>query len=90
VVISCRDWDTRGVVIQVIDHGEGISPEHLTRIFDPFFTTKGARGTGLGLSVSYGIVQGYGGELRAESTPGQGASFSIYLLSEPVLSADAA
>jgi len=90
VVVRCRDWDARGVVIEVVDCGEGIAPEHLSRVFDPFFTTKGSRGTGLGLSVSHGIVQGYGGELRVESRPGEGACFRVFLLSEPVLGEDAA
>ncbi len=89
VTVRCRDWDTRGVVIEVRDRGEGIPPEHLSRIFDPFFTTKGARGTGLGLSVSYGIIQGYGGDIRVQSTPGEGACFQVYLLSEPVMGEDA-
>lgn len=90
VRVTCSDWESQGVVVEVADSGDGIAPEHLARVFDPFFTTKGARGTGLGLSVSYGIVQGYGGDLRVESTPGEGARFRIHLLSEPVLADDAA
>jgi two-component system NtrC family sensor kinase len=85
VTLVCRDWDERGVVLEVCDQGEGIAPAHLSRVFDPFFTTKGARGTGLGLSVSYGIVRGYGGDVRVESPPGKGARFSVFLLSKPVL-----
>jgi len=83
VTVACRDWDAHGIVIDVIDRGAGIAQEHLSRVFDPFFTTKGSRGTGLGLSVSYGIVQGYGGELTVTSTPGRGARFSVYLRSDP-------
>jgi len=50
------------------------------KIFDPFFSTKGTgEGSGLGLSVSYGIVQDHGGEISVHSTPGQGASFIIRL-----------
>lgn len=90
VTVACRDWDPRGVIVDVIDHGAGIAQEHLPRVFDPFFTTKGPRGTGLGLSVSYSIVRGYGGELSVRSTPGQGAHFSVRLLSNPDMGEDAA
>ncbi|MFT5448843.1 MAG: two-component system NtrC family sensor kinase [Gammaproteobacteria bacterium] len=90
VRLTCRDWDSRGVVVEVADQGEGVAAGHLARVFDPFFTTKGARGTGLGLSVSYGIVQGYGGDLTVRSSLGQGACFSVYLLSKPERGEDAA
>ena len=90
VTLLSRDWESRGVVLEVLDDGPGIAQQHLSRVFDPFFTTKGARGTGLGLSVSYGIVQSYGGELTVGSTPGHGARFSVYLLSDPEIGEDAA
>ncbi len=66
--------------IEVIfeDTGVGIAPEALERIFDPFYTTK-AKGTGLGLSISYDIVERHGGELRVESTVGQGSVFTVSL-----------
>ncbi len=66
------------IVIQ--DTGTGIAPEHLTKIFDPFFTTKGAeKGTGLGLYISYGIVEKHGGTLTVESVLGEGTTFTIQL-----------
>ena len=68
------------VVVQVSDTGCGIAPEHLSKIFDPFFTTKKqGDGTGLGLSVSYGIVREHNGTIQVRSLPGQGATFSVSL-----------
>ncbi len=67
-------------VLQVRDTGHGMSPEVQSHIFEPFFTTKEqGRGTGLGLSTVYGIVQRAGGQIRISSQPGQGACFSVYL-----------
>ena len=72
------DADT--VVVEVKDTGHGIRREHIRRIYDPFFTTKGmGRGTGLGLSVSYGIVQEHGGAIFVQSEPGQGTTFQVAL-----------
>jgi two-component system, NtrC family, sensor kinase len=66
------------VEIEVVDTGNGISREHIHKIFDPFFTTKpGGRGTGLGLSVSYGIIKEYAGKIDVRSTPGRGTSFHV-------------
>ena len=66
------------VEIEVVDTGNGISREHIHKIFDPFFTTKaGARGTGLGLSVSYGIIKEHAGKIDVRSTPGRGTSFHV-------------
>lgn len=70
-----------GVVLSVRDTGQGIAPEHLANIFDPFFTTKKESGTGLGLSVTYAIVERYGGRITVDSTPGQGAAFRVWLRS---------
>lgn len=66
------------VVVEIIDTGHGIAPEHLSRIYDPFFTTKSAKkGTGLGLSVTYGIIQEHGGAIEAISRPGEGTCFHL-------------
>ncbi len=68
------------VVIEVADSGHGIPEGKLNKIFEPFFTTKQVgEGTGLGLSTAYGIVKQTGGFIFAESPPGQGATFTIYL-----------
>jgi PAS domain S-box-containing protein len=67
------------------DDGKGIDAHQIERIFDPFYTTKGQQGTGLGLAVSFGIVQRAGGRIEVESEPGNGAAFIIYLpLAGPV------
>ena len=72
--------DDDAVVVEVRDTGTGIKGEDIKRIYDPFFTTKGiGRGTGLGLSVSYGIVQEHGGAIFVDSAPGQGTTFQIAL-----------
>jgi len=67
-----------GVEVEIADTGAGIPREHIHRIFDPFFTTKG-RGTGLGLSVSYGIIKEHAGKIDVRSTPGKGTSFHVEL-----------
>ena len=71
------------VSVRVTDTGSGIAPEHIQRIYDPFFTTKTApqegqnRGTGLGLWVTYGIIQEHAGKIRVESNPGAGTTFAL-------------
>jgi two-component system NtrC family sensor kinase len=80
VVVTTRSaHGGKTVEIAVRDDGKGIQPEHLPHVFDPFFSTKGEAGTGLGLSVSYGIVKNHGGEIRVESAPGAGTTFTIEL-----------
>ena len=72
-----------GVSIVIADTGSGIAQEHIARIYDPFFTTKTTprdgqtRGTGLGLSVTYGIIQEHAGKIRVESRPGEGTTFYL-------------
>lgn len=69
-----------GVMVSVKDNGMGIAVEDQTRIFEPFFTTKADRGgTGLGLSVTYGIVSEHGGEIELISEPGRGSVFRVWL-----------
>jgi len=66
------------VEIEVADTGNGIPRDHIHKIFDPFFTTKpGGRGTGLGLSVSYGIIKEHAGKIDVRSAPGRGTSFHV-------------
>ena len=68
------------VIIEVADSGVGIPPDAIARIWDPFFTTKGeGKGTGLGLSTVRGIVASHHGFITLESSPGNGATFRIYL-----------
>jgi two-component system NtrC family sensor kinase len=72
--------DNGTVQVSVSDNGEGIREEHMARIFEPFFTTKAdGKGVGLGLAVSYGIVQSHGGDLTVSSRPGEGTTFTITL-----------
>jgi two-component system NtrC family sensor kinase len=75
-VVTGPSADGRFAEVSISDTGPGISQENLARIFDPFFTTK-EMGTGLGLSVVYGIVQRHGGTVEARSEKGKGTTFTI-------------
>ena len=77
--IRTRLGDHRHAVITVADTGMGMSEEVRKKVFDPFFTTKGEEGTGLGLSVSHSIVERHGGDLKVDSRPGEGTTFTITL-----------
>ncbi len=72
------------VKLRVQDTGAGINEKVLGRIFEPFFTTKGpGKGTGMGLSVVYGIVKNHEGDITVESTPGGGSAFNVFLPAAP-------
>ena len=79
--LGVRTWAEGGrAYAEVSDTGPGILPEHLGRVFDPFFTTRSASGgSGLGLAVSLGIVEAYGGDIGVRSVPGEGAVFRVGL-----------
>ncbi len=80
LTISARLSRDNSVRISVSDTGKGIDKEHLPHIFEPFFTTKEpGQGTGLGLSIVYGIIRKHNGFIDAESEPGKGTTFIIFL-----------
>jgi PAS domain S-box-containing protein len=67
------------VYLKVADTGTGISPDNLNKVFEPFFTTKGAKGTGMGLSSSFGIINRHGGTITVKSKEGRGTIFTVRL-----------
>jgi signal transduction histidine kinase len=72
--------DGHGVFVAISDSGCGIAPENLGRVFDPFFTSKPiGQGTGLGLSLSYGIVQRHKGRIEVQSELGRGSTFRVWI-----------
>ncbi len=80
ITVRARPGDGDKVVIEVVDTGEGIKAEHLTKIFDPFFTTKDpGKGTGLGLPITYRIIQDHEGSIEVKSSEGEGTCFRITL-----------
>ncbi|MEW8127183.1 MAG: ATP-binding protein, partial [Candidatus Thiodiazotropha endolucinida] len=86
ISLSTDDWDEKGVVIKVEDNGMGIEEEQIEMIFNPFHTSKRVgEGTGLGLSVSYGLIKKYGGDITVRSDRGRGSLFSVWILQEPDL-----
>ena len=82
-VLHVHTSNGSSVEVSIQDTGAGIAPEHIHKIYDPFFTTKTApregqsRGTGLGLSVTYGIIQEHAGKIKVESAPGRGTTFHL-------------
>lgn len=80
IIVATAVAEDGSLVAEISDTGIGIAPENVAKIYDPFYTTKGVgRGTGLGLAVSYGIVQEHAGRISVASTPGHGTTFRITL-----------
>jgi len=90
-LIISTEWLEKEKEIKIVieDTGTGISPENLDKVFDPFFSTKSQKGFGLGLSVSYGIIENHGGRVDVKSREGEGTRFSIYFSVDDKLSSDA-
>lgn len=86
IIVSTWQEDEERVAVAIQDNGRGIEPSATELIFQPFYTTKPEiKGTGLGLSGSYGIVRHHQGEIRVDSRPGEGATFTVLL---PIKGAD--
>lgn len=80
ITIRTSAAEDGSLAVEISDTGIGIAPENVAKIYDPFYTTKGVgQGTGLGLAVTYGIVQEHTGRINVESTPGRGTAFHITL-----------
>jgi PAS domain S-box-containing protein len=85
IIVSTGTAEDGSLLVEITDTGIGIAPENVAKIYDPFYTTKGVgQGTGLGLAVSYGIVQEHAGRISVDSTPGQGTTFRITLPTAPL------
>lgn len=83
------DAENKKIVVKVKDTGIGIEEENLSKIFDPFFTTKETgKGTGLGLAVTYGILQRHNGTIAVDSTVGTGTVFTITFPVEAAVNTD--
>jgi signal transduction histidine kinase len=76
-IVTSRNGDA--IMVEIKDTGHGIPEELQARIFEPFFTTKKDKGTGLGLPISFRIIQDHGGRIDLESKEGQGSTFTVYL-----------
>ena len=79
LIISTQPQSEDWVEVRIKDTGIGLTEEVKRRVFDPFFTTKGVTNSGLGMSVSYGIIKRHGGEILIESEPGKGTTFILHL-----------
>jgi PAS domain S-box-containing protein len=80
IIVSTGTAEDGSLVAEISDTGIGIAPENVAKIYDPFYTTKGVgQGTGLGLAVSYGIIQEHAGRISVDSEPGKGTTFRIIL-----------
>lgn len=80
----CTRLEEDRYCIEVTDHGEGISPDHLKKVFDPFFTTRPVgSGTGLGLSIAHQVVEAHNGSIHIDSVPGSGTRVRILIPREP-------
>ena len=89
ISIATNDWEDLGARIIVSDNGTGMDEDQRNQIFNPFYSTKRqGEGTGLGLSVSYGLIRRYGGDITVESQRGQGSNFTVWLRSEPLILED--
>ena len=85
ITITTGTAEDGSLVAEIADTGIGIAPENVAKIYDPFYTTKGVgQGTGLGLAVSYGIIQEHAGRISVDSEPGRGTTFRITLPSARV------
>ena len=92
-IVMRTDLKRDRLITTIEDTGQGIAEENLGRIFDPFFTTKnqelnGVAGTGLGLSVSYGIIENHGGKILVQSSVGNGTVFTVELPISSLLRTD--
>ena len=88
ISISTEAWSNRGIKLRIRDDGVGIPPGDLRRIFDPFYTSGKVGGTGLGLSVSYGIIRRYGGDISVDSLLGEWTEFVVKLRFSAVFESD--
>ncbi len=88
ITVTCEPWHNLGVEIRVRDNGSGIPASVLHRVFEPFYTFEKEQGTGLGLSVSYGIIRRYGGFIKVDSVEGEYTEFMVQVRFEPLYEDD--